>query len=180
MREQTGNRTKKLAKALLAGTCLAGAGGVASASVVIEGLNGAPADFANTPNGYLLPVGATEVQGKITFTTDNFDYFEFTGLLGGAGFSLHYDVGSHGIQGFNDVGGALTVFATSEGFAGSVSGTIPLDGNVVVKMSNPGISASPYTIDLTAPLAATPEPGTMGLSALALGGALAWRRRRKQ
>jgi hypothetical protein len=65
-------RLKKLARHLLATTCLtAGAAALANAQVVTEGSGGAPADFGNTFGAaYLLPDGTIQVNGGVSFGSD--------------------------------------------------------------------------------------------------------------
>src|ERR1035438_2743209 len=83
-------RLKKLARRLLATTCLtAGAAALANAQVVTEGSGGAPADFGNTLGAaYLLPDGTIQVNGGVSFGSDPADFFTFQGLAGGTGFSF--------------------------------------------------------------------------------------------
>jgi hypothetical protein len=180
MREETstGKRSKianRFAQALLAGTCLAGASGVASASVVIEGLDPAPADFPNAFSGYLLPVGTDIVAGTLTSGTDEDDWFQFEGLLPLSPFSItasQPDTWDFSV--FNSSGVLLD---SGSGDPVTFSGTVPADGVLIANVNyNEGNS---YQVSLTADLAAVPEPGTLAMTALALGGALAWRRRRK-
>src|SRR5437763_1697086 len=96
-------------RALLAGTCLAAVGGVASAATITEGTLPAPSDFPNTGNGYIVPLGTTDVIGQLTPSgfSDN-DWFEFEGLLPGSPFVLDYtfDGIEHGIDVLTD-GGSL-------------------------------------------------------------------------
>src|SRR3954464_5835426 len=77
-------------RALLAGTCLAAAGGAASAATITEGTLPAPSDFPNTGNGYIVPLGATDVLGQLTIGPTGVDWFEFEGLLPGSPFVLDY------------------------------------------------------------------------------------------
>jgi len=187
-KERARKSLQKLARTLLATTCLTGASsGVALGSVITEGLSPAPGDFPNTANGYALPVGTTQVNGAISLTTDPADWFEFTGLLGGSSFSLRATAPG---TAYSD---NLTLQSdTSVNIAGPIDFshgnpanlgplTVPADGNLVVGITQ-GEGGGNYTIILNGTLAptGTPEPATFAGVGLALAGALAWRRKRSQ
>src|SRR4051812_43057138 len=81
---------KRFARGLLTTTCLtAAATGMAQAGIVNEGGNGGATDsFGNTfALVTALPGGTTEVIGGINPAGDN-DFFRFSGLLAGAGYSF--------------------------------------------------------------------------------------------
>jgi MYXO-CTERM domain-containing protein len=185
---QKSARWEKFTHALMATTCLTvGASGMASGTtmLIVEGTSPAPSDFPNTAPGYLLPLGTNVVQGQLTNHTDTDDYFEFQGLSAGRSFSiigvynpLHQEQ-QVSFTVFNSQGTQLGN-ATLEGQGGLVLGTIPNDGELIVqvnKASGKEAGAS-YQINLTAEVAAAPEPAPIFGAALGLAGALAWRRRR--
>jgi len=186
--------TDKFARTLLATTCLTVAGGAsASASTFLEGSVPTTHDFPSAPIGTLVPLGTDEVQGFLG--TANFegvgkdlgDWFTFQGLPGGGGFNLHAFATENG----EGVGIALfdsSLHQIANGFIGHVgeaglqyTGSVPGDGELVVDIfhgnENSATNGS-YTVDLAT--TASPEPATLPLAGLAIGGALAWRRRRKQ
>ena len=84
---QKSARLKKIARHLLATTCLtAAAAGSAGATTITEGT-----DFSNTFAGAnALPIGADVVDGSIggAIVSDPDDDFRFSGLLAGSSFSL--------------------------------------------------------------------------------------------
>ena len=84
---QKSARLKKIARHLLATTCLtAAAAGSAGATTITEGT-----DFSNTFAGAnALPIGTDVVNGSIwgAIVSDPDDYFRFSGLLAGSSFSL--------------------------------------------------------------------------------------------
>jgi MYXO-CTERM domain-containing protein len=176
----------KLARALLATTCLTGASGVASATaiVVVEGQGSAPTDFPNSSPGYLLPVGTTEVQGQLHGTTDTKDWIEFQDLAPGQGFSLHgFYTPLH-----QEKGVTFQTFTTSnvqfgnsslEGMGRPINGIIPSNGEIIVEIQFAQTGSPAYEFEMTANVD-MPEPSTLATAGLALAGALAWRRKRSQ
>lgn len=177
------NKTfKRLAIRLLATTCLtAAASVVALGSTVTEPAGG----FGNTFPGTLLPAGTTQVNGTATSNNGKDDFFELQGLPGGASLSsvsfLFQNNGSNpiGLLLVDDTHAtvsALTVVASSGG-TDSPSGTIPLDGNLVVDLQPTNEGGSPWVLTLSQ---STPEPGTFAALGLGLAGLgiAALRRRR--
>ena len=86
---------ESFARGLLATTCLTVAcGASAVAGTITEGTTPAPTDFPNSANGYVLPVGTNMVIGGVGAGFgpeggfDPADWFEFTGLTGGASYAL--------------------------------------------------------------------------------------------
>jgi hypothetical protein len=188
MSQKSSTATGKLARALLAGTCLATAGGVASAGTFSEG----PTDlFPNSfdpasvaPVTVLIPVGDHVVTGQVGVGGDNADFFEFTGLLPSGAYSLQisYLGGANWtVNTYTSAGSGLGSAILGEGACcNPITGTIPIDGKLLVRGSS-GEGTPDYTMTLTAPVAAAvPEPSTLALSGLAVASAFAWRRKRKQ
>jgi hypothetical protein len=181
-------RLKKLARHLLATTCLtAGAAAIADAQVVTEGTAPAPADFGNTFGAaYLLPLGTTQVNGSTHDNVDPADFITFQGLQGGTGFSFTATstspIGSD-LNIFNSSDVKLSgpfFFSSSEGTSGN--GTVPTDGLLTFDVFSSSEAVQSYSINLTATQAAgTPEPGTLGAMGLGLaaGAALMMRRKKK-
>ena len=177
-------RWGRFRRSLLATTCLSvGVGGSATAGAITEGTAPAPADFPNSSPGTLLPLGTTIVFGTLTGGGDLQDWFEFQGLSGLTPFTLLGQYNPLGLERgthfsvFNS-SNSLIGSTTLEGFGGTVSGTIPADGNLIVEVNGAVLSA-PYEMALTASLGAqAPEPGTLATAGLAIAGALAWRRKR--
>lgn len=184
---QKSARLKKIARQLLATTCLTVAAvGVAGATTFTEST-----DFSNTFAGAnALPLGTDNVNGTVSgYPTPDFDdYFRFSGLLAGSSFSL--SASTPDANWF----GTLLVFSSSHSQIGSTqnvqstavanaSGIVPLDGILVVDVvMNEGSGQNGYVVNLTAPLdltAQTPEPSTLAGVGLGLAGALALRRRQK-
>jgi hypothetical protein len=172
-------RLKKLARHLLASTCLT----VAAAGTAYGSTFNESSDFSNAfGTADILPVGTDTVIGHIGFG-DADDYFEFTGLLGGATFFLGASTDGNSFNPFvtvlsnspSTITGPLTF---SFGSPTNGSGVIPADGILVFHVGNPGEGGT-YTVTLDAPLAGVPEPGTLTGVGLGLAGALALRRRSK-
>lgn len=182
-------RLKKLARHLLATTCLtAGAAALANAQVVTEAVPPAPTDFGNTFGAaYLLPDGTTTVNGAVEFGSDIADYFTFHGLQGGTNFNFtatSTDSRLIGIDLFNssDVQiGVEEAFDSVESATGS--GSVPSDGILTfgLLVDGSGEGTRPYSVELNATQSSTPEPGTLGVMGLGLaaGAALAKRRKKK-
>ena len=188
---QNSPRWEKFAHALLATTCLTvGGSGLASATTVliVEGTAPAPADFPNTAPGYLLPLETNTVDGQLNVNTDTADYFEFQGLYIGHNFSINsqYDP-THQEKSMKmfvfTSTGTLLGSATLEGpGGGTVNGTIPGDGELVIEETygprlGP-IGTPTYQAVLSAETAPIPEPAPILGTGLGLLGALAWRRKR--
>jgi len=172
----------KLRRSLLATTALTVASGTAVASTITEGTVPAPVDFANSPNGFLLPNGTTQVIGLTGFANesfDNSDWFTFqnlgTGTFTLSGFGDAETFNSYIIQ--TSGGTQLASGFLSNGSQTLLSGAIPIDGQLVVGIFQAEEVGGGYTIDLSAQ-SGVPEPSTLATAGLALGGALAWRRKR--
>jgi hypothetical protein len=122
----------------------------------------------------------------LTDSIDTNDWFEFSGLLGGSSYSLSatYTImnSEAGFSAFVYNSSMVQLGAGSLEGSGSVfAGTLPGDGELIVNLSgNPFSRTVGYDINLTAALGGTPEPSTFAGTALALAGALAWRRKRKK
>jgi hypothetical protein len=165
----TDNRFKKLARTLMATTCLTVAAGSASASVFLEP-SFAGGDFSNNLSApSALPVGTTQVQGAVN-NGDHDDFFSIPGLTTGASYLLLF-AGS---------GGGLSVYDGLSLIGG------PFSNSVVTTFTSPdttlvfGVHTLEATVNYTVSLTQeTPEPGTLSLAGMALAGALALRRRKK-
>ncbi len=177
----------KLARALLASSCLAGAAGIANAdSIITEGVAPAPALFPTSSPGYVLPLGTTTVNGALCegecgVGTEHVAWFEFQGLLPASTFVVtpfsSVSVES-GYEVLTSTGGFINSCDLEAGC--TVTGAVPADGKLAIGVfSECGqCGIIPYQINLAASLEPTPEPATLPTVGLALAGALAWRRRR--
>jgi hypothetical protein len=180
---------ERFAHKLLATTCLGlGATGIASASVINEGI-----DFSNSKGlgglsgNDVLPIGATQVNGNLGglvegFTFDDTDWFEFQGLVPGTHFILTGIIHNleGGLAGFvastsDSPGTFLGASSLEDGLTSSFGGTVPADGKIDVNIGVENSGNMNYTVTLTT----TPEPSLLAPAGLALAGALAWRRKRK-
>jgi hypothetical protein len=170
---------EKLARTLLATTCLTAASGAAMASTILESTFAPMGDFSNSSPGTLLPVGTTVVEGSLP--DGDVDYFEFQGLAPATPFSVY---ATKTIVGNGVEGPIVGVFDSAQNVFGSVwveggttiYGSVPSDGNLVVEFSN-SEGGRDYTATLTAQVQ-SPEPSTLATAGLALAGALVWRRKR--
>ena len=178
---------RKLARALLGTTCLTVATGTAFATTFTE-----TTDFPSTAPGTVLPVGTTQVNGSINFSTDQRDYFEFVGLLPNSSFSLQATATATGYSdgvSVQNSGGTLLaqpmlllqVSSSNIINANFTNLTVPSDGDVVVGISQ-FEGGGPYTVTINANLASapTPEPFTLSTSLLGLGAAAAEALRRRR
>jgi hypothetical protein len=170
---------KKLARTLLATTCLTVASaGAGLAGTVDESVFGEFSKSSSSPT--ILPTGTDTVLGSLSSTgIDGIDFVKFINLIGGSTFDLTAtDTSGASIQILSDTPSTivpLTFFSSGSPFD-SGPFIIPGDGNLIVGIgSNEG--SSNYALTLTDPQGA-PEPGTFGAVGLALAGALAWRRKR--
>jgi hypothetical protein len=174
---------KRLAIRLLATTCLtAAASVVALAGVVTEPAGG----FGNTFPGTVLPAGTTEVDGTATSNHGKDDFFELQGLPGGASLSSISFLFQNN-SGGNPIGLLLVddtdtvtvspLASVPAGASDSPTGTIPVDGNLVVDIQPSNEGGAPWVLTLNQ---TTPEPGTFAALGLGLAGlGMAALRRRK-
>jgi hypothetical protein len=189
------NRLKKLARHLLATTCLT-AGAAALDGQVVNEPTGA-GDFGNTfATATVMPLGTTTVNGFVGgfLTTDAFDpadYITFQGLQGGTSFSFLASLSLN-----DSAGERLFVLNSSDGsvgsspysftgaevpFSASGSGIVPVDGLLTLGITANTELRQSYTINLTATEApSTPEPGTLGAMGLGLAAGAAFTLRRKK
>jgi len=163
---------KKFARKLLATTCLTAAGAVgASAATVSE-----PPDFGNSfASATSLAAGTDRVQGEVQF--NNFDYFRFSGLLGGSAYSISGTYSGAGDYAVKDSAG---VDLNSSSYNPSMfMGLVPGDGILVIQATNNSEESSgTYDLTLTASSTSTvPEPSTLAAVGLGLAGAVAMRRK---
>jgi hypothetical protein len=192
---------ENIARGLLATTCLTvacGAGAVAG--TVTEPIG----DFPNTEPGLLLPVGTTIVNGFAGYEPGESgyaspDWFEFQGLTAGDTYTLTavYDpLGPFRTSGNGESGLTVSVFTSSQSAlfsnksmegagvsgANALMGTVPGDGKLDIDIASHNENAGSYfqvTLTQNAP-SSVPEPGTLAGAGLALAGALAWSRKRRQ
>lgn len=179
------NAFKRLAARLLATTCLtAAASAVALGSAVVEPAGGFGSTFATRT---ILSPGVTQVSGSVTANNGNNDWFELTGLTGGASltslsFLFQNNSAALPIGVFlGDDTNTVTVSAL-QSVASLTSyspvGTVPLDGNLVVDLVPSNEGGAPYVLTLN-PSSSAPEPGTFAALGLGLAGlgSVALRRR---
>lgn len=195
---------ENFARGMLATTCLTVAcGATAMGGTITEGTSPAPSPFPTTPNGYLLPLGTTQVSGQVIGGegANNPAYFEFQGLVGGASYTLSGespDYGNfkglvvymyHDGMGVGNTSDNIGVLDFGEGDAPPQVFTAPADGNLVVEAKDfQETGLQTYTVSLnqneTGPVeggSTVPEPSTLAGVGLGLGAlSLAWRRRRVQ
>ena len=176
---QKNARLKKIARHLLATTCLTAAvAGMASATTFTE-----TSDFSNVFAGAnVLPIGTDVVHAAVGFVngvSDPADYFQLKGLFAGSAFSLQTMT--------SDVlAGYMSIYSSSQSPIGSsksfftnqnasVSGIVPADGILVVGITETE-GGGAYTVNL---LNTAPEPSTLVGAGLGLASVVALRRRRK-
>jgi hypothetical protein len=172
------HRLKKLARTLLATSCLTAAAGAANAATFVES-SFAGGDFSNNLSSpSILNATYDTVVGSIDVTSisDGSDYFQIPGLVAGGSYFLTYSaVGGlppaslRLYDGVSQIAGPLTNGA-------SINVTVPLDQDlrfgIVV-----GEGPSNYTVSFTEN---APEPGTFGAAGMALAGTLALRNRKRR
>jgi hypothetical protein len=172
-------KVEKLARALLATTCLTAASGVAGATVINEASFAPAGDFPNSTPGSLLPIGTNMVDGILTPT--DIDFFEFQGLGAGSSWSItvHSSVEGPLFDVFNSSNTLLASrILNLETGSDVLAGTVPGDGKLIVELNDEALGTVDYQAVLTGTLA--PEPATWAGTGLALAGALAWRRKRSK
>jgi hypothetical protein len=173
---------KILTRTLLAGACLLLACGSASATLYIEGISPMPADFSNSgATPFLMPTGPVgvftdTVVGTTTVSSDTQDWFHWGFLFPGASFTFQFNADTGGTAVLYSDHGVTVLHSFSPANSGIFVGTTPATGEIVVNLQNEGTGA--YSATLTA-TQNTPEPGTLALTALAFGGVLAWRRKKR-
>lgn len=176
---------KKLARRLLATTCLTAATiGAAGAATVTEST-----DFGNTfGTASVLPAGTDQVLGAAggTSGSENVDFFKFTGLLPGSAytFSGSYIAAGNDPLNVGVLNSAQSFLNSLQNRPATFGGIVPSDGMLVVQVSPVcGDSCTVnYDLTLTATSATTgiPEPGTAATAALGLAAAAAFGARRRR
>jgi len=166
------NKFKKLARTLLTTTCLTVAAGAASATTFLEPSIGG-GDFSNTLGGAnALPAGTDVVKGAVAFVTDSADFFNIPGLTIGATYYLSFATSTGG--------GSLRLYDGVSQIAGPFG---PIANVPYITPVSPlyfGVANNEGTFNYTVTFSQnSPEPGTMGVAGLALAGAWALRRRKK-
>ena len=159
-------------RALLAGTCLGGAG-VAQAVTVSE-----PPEFAHTLSDALLaplPFGTTDVSGNaadsgnLVVSTYVPDVVDFASLVPGSAFTLLFTGGTLNYSVTDSSGVTIGGPAQNAVSSATFIGNVPGDGQLVAQVSN--AAGSTYTIQLTgAYAAAVPEPSAPALALLGVAG----------
>ncbi len=200
---QSSERPKSLenfARGLMATTCLTLASGTAAVAGSITLTPGAQP----TSPGPLLPVGTNVVNGFVGSLPSEGgqvgpDWFEFQGLNAADTYTLtaaYNPLGPRGTSGNGETGVRVSLFNNSAvpyftgvsvenaaGGSGAVLHVVPGDGflDVEIFSLDPASLGSNYQVTLTdnGP-SGVPEPGTFGMAGLALTGALAWSRKRRQ
>jgi hypothetical protein len=175
----------KLSRALLAGSCLTGMAGIATASTIIQGVPPAPAEFPTNFPGYLLPLGTTQVIGTLPGCIDcegageQPAWFEVQGLVSSSPFTVTSCCENDAFYEVLDSSGGFLGVSDFESGA-TLNGTVPTDGNLVFLVGEEcGNCSSPQSYEVTlSDTASVPEPSTLAMAGLALAGALAWRRKR--
>jgi hypothetical protein len=174
---QKTSNLKRLAARFLATTCLTVAGGAVAMAGPYSGPYGST--FGTATN-----VGLdTPVTGAVTLTGNVNDWFEFEGLPGlvtlGSIFTVQDVSGSAlGLTIEDDLGNVIMgPTGVASGTTATLSGNVPVDGNVVFHIAPTNESPANFSVTLTN----TPEPGTMAAIGLGLTGlAAAGLRRRKK
>jgi len=184
---QKTSKLRRLTVRLLTTTCLTVLGSVAASanSVAIPSFT-----FETYPGDVLSP-NVTQVTGTVNGDINGVgDFFELTGLPGGASFSsislAITDTTANAMRAelFSDIPSAQTVLVAETDIAGLTAfdptGTIPTDGNLFVNIIPTNLDESPssYSVTLSS---STPEPvslATIGLGLAGLG-ALGLRRAKK-
>ena len=209
-KEELPKPLESFARGLVATTCLTVACGATAmaGTIVTEGTPpGTAPYFPTSPNGYLLPVGTTEVVGILgelpgeTGDFTNKSWFEFQGLTPGGSYTITGlteagdtlglkfldDSGTPGMQ----LAGSPLDLGESAGGTAFSSLSAPADGKLVVEMFS-GLEGGgePFQVNLTqnpvemGPVeggSTVPEPSTIAGVGLGLGAfTLAWRRKRPQ
>jgi hypothetical protein len=190
---------ENFARGLMATTCLTLACGTSAVAGAITLTPGAQP----TSPGTLLPAGTNIVNGWVGALPGEagsfpIDWFEFQGLASTDNYTLtaaYNPLGGRPASGNGETGLSVSLFNNSavpyfsgqsmEG-AGAVLQLVPGDGFLEVEVVGgtnfgSGPVGSFYQVTLTdnGP-SATPEPGTLATVGLALAGALAWSRKRRQ
>ncbi len=161
----------------------------AQASVILES-SVSGADFSNTFAGRnLLAAGVDVVQGADNdIINGDSDYFTFTNLTPNTAFSLKIDSTANGFSyaaNFSVLNDSATSIGTPSIFiapfaftgTGTISGTVPITGNLTVFVDQAGgeQSGGSYTATLTA----VPEPATTTLAALGAAALVAATRKKR-
>ena len=163
---------KKLARTLLATTCLTAAGSASGATFLEATFGGG--DFSNNLNSpSVLAQTYDQVSGTLETPccTDVADYFQIPGLTVGASYLLTFTTGNVPQLTLYD---GLTPLSGPYSNGASVNITVP-DSNLVFGINN-AEGAAAWTVGFTS---SAPEPGTLALAATALASTLAMRRRKK-
>jgi hypothetical protein len=177
-------RLKKLARRLLAITCLT-AGSTALATTISEPPNFGTTFATATP----LPAGTTIVEGSVQFPSDTNDFFTFQDLVPGTGFDFTASTTSTILEvdlltsADTALPGSANPYVFTSSDPNMVTGlTAPSDGQIVFDVITGGGEgpARAYTIDVDT-VTYGPEPGTLGVMGLGLaaGAAFALRRTKK-
>jgi len=174
--------TSRFGRSMLATTCLTlGSGSSALATTAyVESVSAPGGDFPSTALGTLLPAGTTQVNGSLNPSVGDFDdWFTLQGLPGGAfTFTFILPGGFVGYQIYDGNAaspnpGTLLTSGCGECPVVNPQTVFPVEGRLVVHVF--GEEGGSYSL-----ISGVPEPSTAIPVGLALAGALAWRRKRKQ
>ena len=169
------SKLKKLARTLLATTCLTVAAGSAPAAVITEATFAPGGDFSNNLNSPTVLTGGTDtILGTIGTSPDFNDIFELLGLVAGGSYHITLASSSSFTPFLNFYDSSFNFLPGSLSPGQSVDFVAPADGNLVFNLGSEGVSN--YTVTLTPNF--VPEPATFGLVGAALAGALALRRKK--
>ncbi len=168
---------KKFSRTLLATTCLTVAGAAASQAAVLT----ESTDLSNSVSSpTILDPSINTVIGNFSdgspanFNFDPADYFQFTGLTPGSSFTLNWTPNGYvTLRAYDPANTSTPLIDYTSPNASTFNGTVPNSGALTVGAINSegmGFQVS---------LSGVPEPGTLSVTGLALAGALALRRKKK-
>jgi hypothetical protein len=184
-RTKRAKRGTKLSKGVvgtvIAGTLTAAGAGSSGATTFNELSIG---DFSGTFVGANpLPLGTDLVTGSVRDFLDDDDFFRFSGLQGGAAFTIDPSKSGTDNPGGEVLASDGSVIDSGPLTGPDLTGFVPNDGVLIFRAFNTlSQEGANYEISLSAPLAApVPAPSALTLTGLgaAIAGAFTWRRRKR-